>query len=674
MIVSWKWLQEYVAVGGTPEATAAKLTMAGLNLESCTAVAGDTAIDLEVTSNRPDCLGHIGVAREVSVLSGTPLKIPNPQPNTGTVKTSDVTSVTIECPDLCSQYIARVIRGVKVGPSPAWLKDRLSAVGIDSINNVVDVTNYVLMECGQPLHAFDLDKLHEHRIVVRRAKAGEKIQAINQRQYELATQMCVIADADHAVAIGGVMGGFETDIGPTTKNVLIEVANFSGMSIRATARKLNLHSDSSYRFERGIDATQLDWASRRCCELILQVAGGELLEGVAFAGDPINDDRPAIRLRFAQIRRTLGIEVPQEEAVRILHSLGCAPAGSATREEYTVKPPNWRRDLTREIDLIEEIARVHGYDQIPQNVEVPLQLSRPTHRDRVVGQVRDLLTASGYYEAITMSFVSGDMAKLFRPRGGETTLMVDHSSRRHENVLRSSLIPSLLTSRRENERHGTFDSKLFEIAHVYVKAAPGMPERDVEPTMIGLVSGGSFAEVKGVVETLAARTNPASKVTVEPADSPEFVPGRGARVLLEGNVWGWLGELDRSVSDQLDLRDSVTVAELSLSSLEDAAALIRTYSPLPQFPAADRDLNFVLDEHVPWNELEAVVRASAGPYLETVGFGGQYRGQQIGGDRKSYLVTLSYRAADRTLTHEEVEQAQSAVIKACGEKLGAALR
>lgn len=273
-----------------------------------------------------------------------------------------------------------------------------------------------------------------------------------------------------------------------------------------------------------------------------------------------------------------------------------------------------------------------------------------------------------------MSFVSGDMAKLFRPRGGETTLMVDHSSRRHENVLRSSLIPSLLTSRRENERHGTFDSKLFEIAHVYVKAAPGMPERDVEPTMIGLVSGGSFAEVKGVVETLAARTNPASKVTVEPADSPEFVPGRGARVLLDGNVWGWLGELDRSVSDQLDLRDSVTVAELSLSSLEDAAALIRTFSPLPQFPAADRDLNFVLDEHVPWNELEAVVRASAGPYLETVGFGGQYRGQQIGGDRKSYLVTLSYRAADRTLTHEEVEQAQSAVIKACGEKLGAALR
>jgi phenylalanyl-tRNA synthetase beta chain len=276
MIVSWKWLQDYVKSGNRPESHT-RLTMS-VSLESCSDVAGDTAIDLEVTSNRPDCLGHIGVAREISVLFGKPLSLPDPNPTAVAEKTAKATSVNMECPDLCPQYMARVIRGVKVGPSPAWLQARLATVGLASINNIVDITNYVLMECGQPLHAFDFDKLHGGRIVVRRAKVGEKIRAINQRAYELDAEMCVIADADHPVAIGGVMGGLETEIGPATKNVLIEVANFSAMSIRSTARKLNLHSDSSYRFERGIDAAQLDWASRRCCELILQLAGGELLE------------------------------------------------------------------------------------------------------------------------------------------------------------------------------------------------------------------------------------------------------------------------------------------------------------------------------------------------------------------------------------------------------------
>jgi phenylalanyl-tRNA synthetase beta chain len=301
-------------------------------------------------------------------------------------------------------------------------------------------------------------------------------------------------------------------------------------------------------------------------------------------------------------------------------------------------------------------------------------LSRPTHRDRVTAHVREALTAAGFYEAITMSFVSQESTQLFQPRGEQQCLHVEHSSRRHENVLRQSLVPSLLVSRRENERHGTFDAQLFEVARVYLKAAPGQPERDVEPTMVSLVSGRPFGELKGIHESLAQRLNSRSSTSVEPEDLPQFVPGRGARVLLNGNPWGWLGELDRSVTDHLSLRDAVTVAELDLSVLEDTAALVPAFALLPQFPAADRDLNFVLDEHIRWSELEAVVRASAGPNLESVGFGGQYRGQQIGANRKSYLVTLSYRAADRTLTHEEVEQAQAAVIEACGKKLGAALR
>lgn len=674
MIVSWKWLGEYVAAKESVEQVAARLTMAGLNLESITNVGADAAVDLEVTSNRPDCLGHMGIAREISVLTGATLTVPDPQPDAVKEPAAKATSVEIEAPDLCPQYIARVIRGVKVGPSPAWLSERLTAIGITPINNVVDVTNYVLMECGQPLHAFDFDKLHGRRIIVRRARKGEKIEAINQRAYELDPEMCIIADADHPVAIAGVMGGRETEIGDVTRNVLIETANFASLSIRATARKLSLHSDSSYRFERGVDATRLEWASLRCCELILKVAGGELLDGAVFAGTLPVDARPPITLRFAQIGRILGIEVPRDRAVEILTSLGCAIQGTVRDDRCEFVPPSWRRDLTREIDLIEEVARIHGYDRIPQNVPVPLQLSSRTRRDRVVGRVRELLTGAGYYEAVTLSFVSQDLIDLFTPRGQLPQLQVDHSSRRHENLLRQSLIPSLLVSRRENERHGTFDAQLFEIARVYLKAAPGEPEVQVEPTMIGLVTGKPFADVKGTIETLASRLNPRSEVEVEASDLPQFVPGRGARLLLDGQPFGWLGELDRSVTDKLDLRDAVTVGELDLSVLDATAELIAEFSSLPLFPAVERDLNFVLDEGVLWKDLESVVRGAAGPHLESVGFGGQYRGQQIGANRKSYLVTVSYRAPDRTLTNEEVEQAQRTVIKACSEKLGAALR
>ena len=269
MIVSWDWLLEYVKPTASAAEVADKLMMTGLNLEGIEDVGDDLAIDLEVTSNRPDCLGHIGVAREISVCFGDELTIPTARPAESGGPVSEATSVTIECDDVCPRYIARVINGVKVGPSPAWMQNRLATIGIAPINNIVDITNYVLMECGQPLHAFDFDKLAGSRIVVRRAKDGEKIEAIDHKEYKLTSDMCVIADAEKPVAIGGVMGGAGTEIGNGTTSVLVEVADFAVKSIRGTARELNLHSDSSFRFERGIDAEQLDWASRRCCELIL---------------------------------------------------------------------------------------------------------------------------------------------------------------------------------------------------------------------------------------------------------------------------------------------------------------------------------------------------------------------------------------------------------------------
>lgn len=673
MIVSWDWLQQYVRLDVPVETLTERLTMSGLNLESVEPVERDVAIDLEVTSNRPDCLGHLGIAREAAVLLDRELTIPAAHPPMIGEKTSRVTSVTNECPQLCPQYFARVIRGVKVGPSPEWLQRRLRTLGQPSINNIVDITNYVLFERGQPLHAFDFDKLHDRRIVVRTARPGEKIVAINQREYELSPEMCVIADADRAVAVAGVMGGLDTEIGAGTANVLIESAAFAPLSIRNTARTLNLHSDSSYRFERHLDPLGLDWASRRCCELILEIAGGELLDEPVFAGIEPPREREPITLRFAQIRRILGIDVPSMEAVRILAALGLKPHGTASDTAAQFVPPSWRRDLTREIDLIEEVARIHGYEHIPEDAVVPLRASAKTLRDRITENVRGTLTAAGFYEAVTMSFVNDTLADLFTPQETRPRLRVEHSSRKQDNLLRQSLVPSLLESRRLNERHGTFNAQLFEIARVYLSAEPRR-NGDAEPLLVSFVSGQPYAEVKGVVEALARQVNRAAEVTVRPSDVPQFAPGRGAEVLLNGQPWGWLGELDRSVTDRLDLRDAVTIAELRLSRLEDIADLWPTYQPVPTYQEVTRDLNFVLDESVTWHDLEVAVRQAAGPLLESISFGGQYRGKQIAEGKKSYLLTLHYRSPERTLTSEEVDAAQQAVIQACAERLGATLR
>jgi phenylalanyl-tRNA synthetase beta chain len=674
MIVSSNWLRDYVPLDMSPDALADRLTMSGFNLEGVSELDGDTALDLEITSNRPDCLGHIGVAREISVLFDCELSIPEAKPATSAEKTSSATSATIECEDLCPQYFARVIHGVKVGPSPGWLRKRLEAVGVASINNVVDVTNYVMLECGQPLHAFDLDKLAGRRIVVRRAKPGEVLVAIDHNKYPLSGEMCVIADANRPVAIGGVMGGMETEISASTSNLLIETADFIPLSIRNTARKLGLRSDSSYRFERGVDPAGLDWASRRCCELILKTAGGRLLDEPVVAGKGCPLKRPPIALRFAQIPRILGIDVPPRRASEILVSLGLKPDGAAGETTARFTPPSWRRDLEREADLIEEVARIHGYDKIPDDVPVPLELSARTRRDRVADEIGGNLTACGFYEAITFSFVSEEVAGLFLPRGERPFVRVDHRSWKLDNILRQTLVPSMLLSLRENERHGVHGVQLFEIAKVYLDADPRKPEHESEPVVVGMVSGRTFGEVKGVIEQLVARLDRGAVLIVRPLTASGFVPGRAAELDLGGRRLGFLGEVDRRVTDKFDLRDAVIAAELDFSLLVESADLIPEFKPLPQYPPIERDLNFVLDEDVTWESLTSTVRKSAGPLLEEIKFGGQYRGQQIGAGKKSYLLRLSYRAADRTLTSDEVEAAKHAVIEACERTLKAQLR
>ena len=676
MIVSRQWLLDYIPLDLPVQEWADRLTMSGCNLESIEPAGADFAVDLEITSNRADCLGHIGIARELSVLLDAPFTRPGAIVEPIAERTDSVTSVELQCPDMCPQYMARVIRGVKVDPSPAWMIERLQTVfpAYKPINNIVDITNYVMLECGQPLHAFDFDKLRGNRIVVRAAKTGEKLAAINHVEYALTPEMCIIADAERPVAIAGVMGGAETEITTGTVNVLIETANFTPLAVRNTARSLKLQSPSSYRFERQVDIQQLDWASRRCCELILQLAGGELLDEPVVEGDVPDWNPTPIKLRFARVEAVLGITIPVEECVRILTSLGLPVMGKPNSEAASFRPPSWRRDLTREIDLIEEIARMHGYDKIPADRPIPVVSGSRSKAERVRERIENVLTGAGFNEALTFSFVTEDLAKTFVRDASLPELVLTQTAGEFGNRARSTMIPSLLAARRENERQGNMTADLYEIARVFLGTDPSQSE--TQPIRIALVTGRSFFEVKGVLEAIVRAINPALSLTATPSSISQFSPGRGADLSLNGKPWGILGEVHRDAPHlrDLKLREPATVAEFDLQPLIDHAVLVAEAQPLPENPAVTRDLNLVLDEPVTWASLEATVRSAAGPHLEGVRFVDQYRGKHIPAGKKSYVFSMALRAADRTLTSDEIDAVQTCVLKACETALGAALR
>jgi phenylalanyl-tRNA synthetase beta chain len=670
MIVSWNWLAQYVTLDMPADALAERLALSGLNHEGTEEVGGDLAIDLEVTSNRADCLSHLGVAREVAVLHGRELVVPDPRPVERGEPVGALTSVEVEAPALCPLFTARVVSGVKVGESPWWMRRRLETLGVRPVSNVVDITNYVMFECGQPLHAYDLDRLSGRRLVVRAARPGETLRAINGKVYELTPEMLVIADAERPVGLAGVMGGLDTEIGDGTSNVLIEAALFDAVSVRRTARALGLHSPSSFRFERGLDPERTEWASRRCAELIVELAGGTLHPGVIAVGDG-RRERPAVTLRFEQVRRVLGIDVERDEAVRILKSLGLECTGREAGHA-TFRPPSWRPDLEREIDLIEEVARVHGYEHIPEDRPVPLIRSARGRRERVEAEVRATLAGLGIDEAYTFSLVA---EPLDAPIGGDATrpsLKIDHSSRKKETALRQSLVPSLLAARAYNEAHGNADAGLFEIATVYLPR--GEAELPDQPTRLGIVAGGDFAAIKGMVEALLERLHVTAPLEAAPLDAAFFRSGHAAGLTLDGVPLGWVGVVSDEWLERLDLREACAAAELEFDQLVERADLVPAYRHLPAHPAVIRDLSLVVDCTLPWAELAAAARAAAGPNLEAVTYLDTFTGGNLPPDAQSVHFGLRFRHPERTLTGEEVERSVAAVVEACRTRFGATLR
>ena len=669
MIVSWNWLKEYVLLDMPVAELETRLMMAGLNHEGTADVNGDFAIDLEVTSNRPDCLGHIGVAREVAVLFDRALTIPAAAPAESSTPAAELTSVAVECPKLCPRYTARVVRGAKIGPSPKWLVRRLETLGIDPINNVVDITNYVLFESGQPLHAFDLAKLHEQRIVVRESRPGEPFEAINHKTYTLEPGMCVIADAERPVALGGVMGGADTEVSDQTTELLIEAADFAPVSIRGTARKLNLHSDSSYRFERGVDPAGIDWASRRACELILELAGGELAAGLVDVSQPVQPREPVV-LRFDQLVRILGIDVPGDEARRILAALGNTETAHDDKQVEVV-PPSWRRDLVREADLVEEVARIYGYDAIPEDVSVPMVPSHRSDEDRVLERTRNALVGCGFYEAVTTSAVTAKLAEVASPWSEADSLVTATPVLRGADQLRRSLLPSLLAARRTNETLSNARIELFEIAKVYLPQPSGLP---AEERMLALSSGKSFVEVKGVVEALLGALGIRTPLEVADCESAPFQAGAGCRLLLAGQTLGYLGPVSEAARAALNLQNETVVAELNISQLLQQANLVSKYEAVPDHPAITRDLNLEVDDAVRWADVASTVRAARTKFLEGMNYKETYRDEQLtAAGKKRLLLTITLRSPQATLTGGQADADRDAIVAACEEKLGARL-
>src|SRR6202040_4320011 len=475
MKVVYNWLKDFVPVTAAADELASRLALSGTNIGSVEKGAHGAVIDAEVSSNRPDCLGHYGIAREVSAVYKLPLKSVSPKPVEGAVKASDAVRVEIQAPELCGRYTARVIRGVKIQPSPPWLRERLEASCVASISNVVDVTNYVMLELGHPLHAFDYDKVRDHRIVVRKAKPGEKMHTLDDIERTFDPNICMISDGDgsRAVGIGGIMGGAETEISFSTKNVLIECAWFEPVAIRRATRLLKLHTEASTRFSRGADPELAELASRRCAELILQLAGGELLSGVVDAY-PGKRAPKKITLTRAEILRVMGGDVPDREVESILGALGFAPVRvdqnrgqlGSILAAWECTQPSWRADVEREIDLIEEVARIYGLEKFPARLPAARQGAARLPQYEAESRLRERLIGLGYREIVTIPHVAEERDALFRPADVHPTRLANPLSE-EAGVLRSTGAVTMAGALEWNLNHGQRNARLFEIGHHY---------------------------------------------------------------------------------------------------------------------------------------------------------------------------------------------------------------
>lgn len=694
MLISLAWLNRYL--DGAPhsaERVRHALIEAGFPIESATALpGGDLRLDVEITSNRGDCLSHVGLAREVAAKLGIALRDPlaaAPTPARDATSAASLVRVENTVPDVCPRFTARVIRGVKVGPSPAWLREALEAVGQRSISNIVDVTNFLNFELGHPCHAFDLAKLGGAALVIRYARESEKLTTLDGKARTLRSDELVVADAQRAQGLAGVIGGGESEVSGGTTDVVLEVATWDPVTVRRAARRHGIRTDASYRYERFVDPRCVDAAAERAAALMAEVSGGRVCAGAVEAG-PALAPRTRIVLRPARCHALLGCDVPTERVVHLLGALGVEVSPEGASMACTV--PAFRPDLLLEIDLIEEVGRLHGLEKIPIHERMSIVARGPQESERARRELDALLTGMGFFETVTFSFTSPPESAPFLP-AGLREIRVDDERRKADPVARPSVLPGLLACRRGNQHAGAESGvRLFETSSVFAQDARG---NSVERTKLGLLvdcpvrgKSASVAELqagirvlRGAIEALVRTlAGTAAPLVVEPASPPcaGFDPKACATLTLGSAPLGWLGLVGKDVQAMYDLSTPVVGAELDVARLVSGFPPGATVAALPQFPGIERDVSLVVDEPITWDRIAKEIARSAGsrPGDRLAGweFVTTYRGAQLGKGRKSMTVRLRFRDPARTLRHEEVDGPVEALLGELKGRLGAEVR
>lgn len=720
MDISYNWLRELADVSVPPRELAERLTMAGLAVDAVREAGDDFVFELDLTSNRPDCLSHLGIAREVAALTGSAVRLPDATAKRVAGRTQEFASVEIEDTDLCPRYAARVVRGVKIAPSPEWLARRLQAIGQRPINNVADITNFVLHEMGQPLHAFDLSTLSGRRIVVRRARAGEKIKTLDGALRELDEQMLVIADGARAVGVAGVMGGEETEISGATTDVLIESAYFAPQSVRRTSKRLGLQTEASYRFERGVDYEGVRRAQDRCVALICELAGGAATED-AIDVYPERIEPPVVSLRPRRVEELTGLAVKADECTRVLASLGFAPRDASNAdggngpvvgggdERVVFVAPTWRTDVSIEEDLVEEVARIVGYDKIGECLPPSPVTGEYLAGDRRRRSARQALTALGFNEAISISFIeeagetdeegrsrfelvpglqrveSDDALVREKAEGEDGFVRLSNPIVEGARLMRPTLLPGLLESVRRNFNHGTRDVRLFETGRVFAAGGAGQ-ERPNEVEAFALVLTGEaleegrakgrdtdFFDLKGALEA-AADAMRVGGLEFAPVSVRHLREGQSALVRAGGVEVGSIGRLSEEVASAYKFRQPVFVAEVSLTALLASHERPARYTPLPRFPSVVRDVSLVADRRVTYGEMRRAIFSLGIEECRGVSLVDVYEGANMPEGKRSLTLRVEYRADDRTLRDEEVDAMHARIVAALEAGFGAQLR
>ncbi|MDI9570231.1 MAG: phenylalanine--tRNA ligase subunit beta [Pseudomonadota bacterium] len=649
----------------------------------------DTVLDIGVTPNRADCLSIVGIAREVAAITGSALRYPDTAIRENEEATLGIASVTIEDPDLCPRYTARIIKNIKIKASPAWMRERLEAVGLRAINNIVDVTNFVMMELGQPLHAFDYRFLEEGRIVVRRAREGEPFVSLDGKERLLKADTLMICDGVKPVAIAGIMGGLNSEVKDDTSTILLESAYFHPASIRRSSRWLGMGTDAAFRFERGIDPEGVVRALNRAAQLMAELGDGEICRGYIDVYPRQIGVSKDIPLRGRRVRAILGADISGREAAEILERLEMTvvPTGD---DDYRVTPPTCRVDIHREIDLIEEVARIHGFPRIP--VAMPASGGAPGRenpRHRREGLLRAAMNGLGYKETINYSFINPIMAEQFGLPEGDplrSFVKIRNPLTEEQAVMRTNLVYGLLEVMERNARNGCADLKIFEIGRVFLaRGEEELPEE--RPCLAALVTGSrydsswhhqgvmaDFYDLKGALEALLAVLKITGARFVATAEWPFLHPGRACRVMIGEEVAGFLGEIHPRVRERLDLRSRALVFQLELDSLAVPAAAGRSFREISKYPASSRDVAFLAPAVM---EGETLCRAAYGQHealLERVSIFDVYSSKNLPEGMKSIGLRFSYRSDDRTLREEEVNSAHDRIVKNMMAATGAMIR